>query len=185
MTIGEVKVGVNYVMIISTSAGLWAYNVGDTIMFTSIYPHKLIVTGRIKHFISAFGEHVIGKEVEQAMEIAISKLGGVVSEFTVAPQVNPEKGLPFHEWFVEFETEPKDLNEFSKVIDGALQGQNSYYKDLISGKILRPLKVSRVKPKGFQLYMASKGKLGGQNKTPRLSNNRDIVNTMIELNLTN
>ena len=185
LTIGEVKVGVNYVMIISTSAGLWAYNVGDTIMFTSIYPHKLIVTGRIKHFISAFGEHVIGKEVEQAMEIAIAKLGGVVSEFTVAPQVNPEKGLPFHEWFVEFETEPKDLNEFSKVIDGALQGQNSYYKDLISGKILRPLKVSRVKPKGFQLYMASKGKLGGQNKTPRLSNNRDIVNTMIELNLTN
>ena len=184
LTIEEVKTGVNYVMIISTSAGLWAYNVGDTVMFTSTNPYKIIVSGRIKHFISAFGEHVIGKEVEHAMAYAISETGGAVTEFTVAPQVNPDEGLPYHEWFVEFEIEPSNLDKFSNAIDNALQEQNSYYRDLISGRILRPLKVSMVKSKGFKEYMASKGKLGGQNKTPRLSNNRDIVDAMIALNLT-
>ncbi|MEM1001821.1 MAG: GH3 auxin-responsive promoter family protein [Bacteroidota bacterium] len=183
LTIGEVETGVNYVMIISTNAGLWAYNVGDTVTFTSTRPYKLIVTGRIKHFISAFGEHVIGKEVEQAMEKAVSKLGAIVNEFTVAPQVKPSSGLPYHEWFIEFDKAPKDLLRFSRAIDKSLQEQNSYYKDLISGKILKPLEIRKVKPKGFENYMASKGKLGGQNKTARLSNNRDIVDEMEKLDL--
>jgi hypothetical protein len=183
LTIGQVAQGINYVMIISTSAGLWAYNVGDTIMFTSIKPYKLIVTGRIKHFISAFGEHVIGKEVERAMSYAVEQSDAVVNEFTVAPQVNPDSGLPFHEWFVEFEKEPKDLSDFALIVDKQLQEQNSYYKDLISGKILRPLEIRKVKRKGFDAYMASKGKLGGQNKTARLSNSREIVDDLIQLDL--
>jgi hypothetical protein len=185
LSLAEVETQVNYVMIISTSAGLWAYNVGDTVMFTSTKPYKLVVTGRIKHFISAFGEHVIGKEVEQAMQEAIAEHGGVVSEFTVAPEVNPHSGLPYHEWFVEFKREPEDLVQFSQAIDKALQEQNSYYKDLISGKILRPLALRTVKEKGFEAYMASKGRLGGQNKTARLSNDRSIVEDMIKLNLIN
>ena len=183
LTIGEVKTGVNYVMIISTNAGLWAYNVGDTIAFTSIKPYKVIVTGRIKHFISAFGEHVIGKEVERSMEQALDKFGGIITEFTVAPEVNPEEGLPFHEWFIEFEKRPKDFEGFRTEIDILLQRQNSYYKDLIEGKILKPLEIKTVKQGGFEVYMESQGKLGGQNKTARLSNNRTIVDEMINLDL--
>ncbi len=183
LTIGEVNPGINYVMVISTNAGLWAYNLGDTVMFTSVKPYKIVVTGRIKHFISAFGEHVIGKEVEQAMQKTIKKFGGVVNEFTVAPQVNPKEGLPFHEWFIEFDSKPEDFEGFTIFLDQALQEQNSYYKDLINGKILKPLQIRLVIKKGFELYMESVGKLGGQNKTPRLSNDRSIVEKMEELNL--
>jgi len=183
LTIGRVTTGVNYVMIISTSAGLWAYNVGDTVMFTSLTPYKLIVTGRIKHFISAFGEHVIGKEVERSIEYAVAQSNAVVNEFTVAPQVNPDSGLPFHEWFIEFEKAPENLSDFATLLDKELQEQNSYYKDLITGKILRPLEIRKVKPKGFDAYMTSIGKFGGQNKTARLSNSRDIVDEMIQLDL--
>ncbi|WP_115461348.1 GH3 auxin-responsive promoter family protein [Winogradskyella aurantiaca] len=183
ITLSEVEVGVNYVMIISTSAGLWAYNVGDTIAFTSTSPYKVIVTGRIKHFISAFGEHVIGKEVEKAMEEAINLHGGVVNEFTVAPQVNPETGLPYHEWFVEFDKLPVDLSRFNETLDKSLQEQNSYYKDLIVGQILKPLVITKVRVNGFEQYMDSRGKLGGQNKTPRLANDRKIVDEMIGQNL--
>lgn len=175
ITIKDVEVGVNYVMIISTNAGLWAYNVGDTIQFTSTKPYRVIVSGRIKHFISAFGEHVIGKEVEQAMEEATANTNVRVSEFTVAPQINPNEGLPFHEWFVEFENEPDDISDLAKKIDDSLQKQNSYYFDLIKGKVLQPLKITVVKKDGFQDYMKSIGKLGGQNKLPRLSNDRKIV----------
>lgn len=184
ITLEEVETGINYVMIISTNAGLWAYNLGDTVMFTSVNPFKLVVTGRIKHFISAFGEHVIGKEVERAMKQAIDQHGGVVTEFTVAPQVNPDSGLPFHEWFIEFEKEPSDLKAFTDSLDHSLQGQNSYYKDLISGKILKPLEIRQVKKKGFEAYMSAVGKLGGQNKIPRLSNDRSIVDEIIKLKLT-
>ena len=175
ITIKDVEIGVNYVMIISTNAGLWAYNIGDTIIFTSTKPYRIIVSGRIKHFISAFGEHVIGKEVEQAMQEATMNSKIRVSEFTVAPQINPLEGLPYHEWFVEFENEPNNLSVLAKKLDESLQKQNSYYFDLINGKVLQPLKITIVKKHGFQDYMKSVGKLGGQNKIPRLSNNRKIV----------
>ncbi len=185
ISIKDVEVGVNYVMIISTNAGLWAYNLGDTIEFTSTKPYRIIVTGRIKHFISAFGEHVISKEVEQAMKDATSKTEIRISEFTVAPQINPKEGLPYHEWLVEFENEPENVSVLAKQLDDSLQKQNSYYYDLIKGKVLQPLKVVSVKKDGFKDYMKSIGKLGGQNKVPRLANDRKIANTIYELKLTN
>lgn len=178
ITVEDVEIGVNYVMIISTNAGLWAYNIGDTVEFTSLKPHRIIVTGRIKHFISAFGEHVIAKEVEQALKESISGNNIVVNEFTVAPQTNPEKGLPYHEWFVEFENEPENLENFASNINNKMQEQNSYYFDLINGKILRSLIITPVKKGGFKEYMKSIGKLGGQNKVARLSNDRKIADSL-------
>jgi len=178
ITLQDVKINVNYVMIISTNAGLWGYNIGDTVMFTSTKPYRVIVSGRIKHFISAFGEHVIGKEVEQAMQDAVAGTNIRVSEFTVAPQINPEHGLPYHEWFIEFENAPENLAQFAEKIDKSLQAQNTYYFDLIAGKVLQQLKIYTVKTNGFQNYMKSVGKLGGQNKIPRLSNDRKIVDVL-------
>ena len=179
ITIKDVELAVNYVMIISTNAGLWAYNIGDTVMFTSLKPYRIIVSGRIKHFISAFGEHVIGKEVEHALKEAIEIDGNAsVSEFTVAPQINPASGLPYHEWFIEFENEPENLSVLAQKIDESLQKQNSYYLDLIEGKVLQPLKISSVEKSGFQGYMKSVGRLGGQNKIPRLTNDRKIANVL-------
>jgi len=176
LTIGEVVTGVNYVLIISTNAGLWAYNIGDTIQFTSLKPYKVIVSGRIKHFISAFGEHVIAKEVEESIQKASAETGARISEFTVAPQIAPSQNeLPYHEWFIEFEKEPGDMSSFRSILDKAMQEQNSYYFDLIEGKILQPLKVTTIPANGFQQYMKSIGKLGGQNKLPRLSNDRKIA----------
>ena len=183
ITIEDVKLGVNYVMIISTTAGLWAYNIGDTVEFTSLKPYRVIVSGRIKHFISAFGEHVIGKEVEQALKEATENTSISVNEFTVAPQINPNEGLPYHEWLIEFENEPENFKCLIEKLDQSLQQQNSYYLDLIKGKVLQPLKVTRIKKDGFQDYMKSIGKLGGQNKIPRLANDRKIANKMYELKL--
>ncbi|ALJ05590.1 hypothetical protein APS56_10845 [Pseudalgibacter alginicilyticus] len=183
ITIRDVEVGVNYVLIISTNAGLWAYNIGDTVQFTSTKPYRIIVSGRIKHFISAFGEHVIGKEVEEAMKEATINTNIRVSEFTVAPQITPEKGLPYHEWFIEFENEPENISDLASKIDVALQKQNTYYFDLIEGKVLQPLKITKIKKNGFQDYMKSIGKLGGQNKVPRLSNDRKIIEVFHQLNL--
>ncbi|SHI87479.1 GH3 family domain-containing protein [Flavobacterium haoranii] len=174
-TIGEVELGINYVLILSTNAGLWAYNIGDTIQFTCLKPYRVIVSGRIKHYISAFGEHVIGKEVEAALQEAMEGTNVRVNEFTVAPQINPENGLPYHEWFIEFENEPLNLEEFALKIDNAMRKQNVYYDDLIAGSVLRTLVVTKVVTNGFQEYMKSIGKLGGQNKLPRLSNDRKIV----------
>ncbi|WP_299095677.1 GH3 auxin-responsive promoter family protein [Winogradskyella sp.] len=184
ITIKDVELGVNYVMLISTTAGLWAYNIGDTVEFTSKEPYRVIVSGRIKHFISAFGEHVIGKEVEQALKEAIANTAVTVNEFTVAPQINPPEGLPYHEWFIEFENEPTDELTFIEKLENSLQKQNSYYFDLIEGKVLRPLVISKVKKDGFQSYMKSIGKLGGQNKIPRLSNDRKIAEGLNDLKLT-
>ena len=178
ITLKDVEVGVNYVMIISTTAGLWAYNIGDTIQFTSTKPYRVIVSGRIKHFISAFGEHVIGKEVEQAIKDATADTSIRINEFTVAPQINPDSGLPYHEWFIEFENEPENVSDFVKKIDNSLQQQNSYYLDLIEGKVLQPLKITKIEKNGFQNYMKSIGKLGGQNKIPRLSNDRKIADAL-------
>ncbi len=183
-TIKDVEIGVNYVMIVSTNAGLWAYNLGDTVEFTSKTPYRVIVSGRIKHFISAFGEHVIGKEVEVALREAIKDTDIQVTEFTVAPQINPQSGLPFHEWFIEFENEPENIANLSKRIDASLQRQNSYYLDLIKGNVLTELVITKVSKNGFNNYMKSIGKLGGQNKIPRLSNDRKIADALIQLKLT-
>lgn len=174
-TIGEVEMGVNYALIISTNAGLWAYNIGDTIAFTSLAPYRVVVTGRIKHYISAFGEHVIGKEVETALKDAMENTDISVNEFTVAPQINPASGLPYHEWLIEFENEPEDLAEFAQKIDNSMRRQNVYYDDLIVGNVLRTVVIKKVQKNGFQEYMKSIGKLGGQNKLPRLANDRKIA----------
>lgn len=181
LTIGEVKVGINYVMIISTNAGLWSYNLGDTVQFTSTNPYRLIVSGRIKHFISAFGEHVIGKEVEQAMREAMEKFDFSISEFTVAPKLKTKEELPYHEWLIEFESNSVPIEQIEKVIDASMQEQNSYYFDLIQGKVLQPLKIRALKKDSFINFMRSEGKLGGQNKVPRLSNNRVIADALLDL----
>ncbi|SDD72385.1 GH3 auxin-responsive promoter [Pricia antarctica] len=176
VTIKDVQLDINYVMIISTDAGLWAYNLGDTVQFISIKPYKIIVSGRIKHFISGFGEHVIAKEVEEAMQQALAGTDARINEFTVAPKINTDADeLPYHEWFVEFEKEPSDREKFIEILDTVLQKQNSYYFDLIDGKILQRLKVTSIKPGGFNAYMKSKGKLGGQNKVQRLANDRSVA----------
>ena len=177
-TLGEVELNVNYVLILSTSAGLWAYNIGDTVCFVSLKPYRLIVTGRIKHFISAFGEHVIGKEVETAMQQACQESDVQVKEFTVAPKIDPEVGLPYHEWFIEFENPPQETENFAQKLDQSMQEQNVYYEDLLKGSVLRTLVITTVADGGFQQYMKSIGKLGGQNKVPRLSNDRKIVDKL-------
>jgi len=176
--LAEVELGINYVIIISTSAGLWGYNIGDTVMFTSLSPFRVVVSGRIKHFISAFGEHVIGKEVEQALLQATIETDIEISEFTVAPQVNPQKGLPYHEWFIEFTSPPKDIKQFCLDVDQQLCKQNRYYDDLIKGKVLRTLEIRVVQKDGFSRYMKRIGKLGGQNKVPRLTNDRKIADEL-------
>ena len=180
-TLEEVELGINYVLIISTTAGLWRYNIGDTIQFTSRFPFKVIVSGRIKHFISAFGEHVIVSEVEQALQQAVAseRTEVMIREFTVAPQVKPNTGLPYHEWFIEFDQPPADLNTFALKIDQAMQNKNIYYNDLITGKVLRPLVIRMVAKDGFKNYMKTIGKLGGQNKVPRVSDNRKIAEVLI------
>ena len=177
-TIGEVELGVNYVLIISTNAGLWGYNIGDTVQFTSLKPYRVIVSGRIKHYISAFGEHVIGKEVESALQEAIIDTNIRINEFTVAPQITPNEGLPYHEWFIEFENEPENFVAFAEALDNAMRKQNIYYDDLIVGNVLRKVVITKVVKNGFQDYMKSIGKLGGQNKIPRLSNDRKIVDLL-------
>ena len=181
-TIGEVELNVNYVLIISTNAGLWAYNIGDTVQFTSLKPYRVIVSGRIKHYISAFGEHVIGKEVEHALKEAMQNTNIAINEFTVAPQITPNSGLPYHEWFVEFDSknsdESIDIQEFALAINNEMRKQNIYYDDLIVGKVLQNLVITKVAKNGFQDYMKSIGKLGGQNKVPRLSNDRKIVDLL-------
>ena len=177
-TLGEVKMGINYALIISTTAGLWAYNIGDTVRFVSTAPYRLVVTGRIKQFISAFGEHVIGKEVETAIKAATAETSIRIKEFTVAPQVKPEEGLPYHEWCIEFDHPPEDMAAFELKLDAEMEKQNVYYQDLIQGKVLRKLVVKPIKKQGFEAYMKSIGKLGGQNKVPRLSNDRKIADAL-------
>jgi hypothetical protein len=180
ISLHDVKIGVNYALVITTNAGLFAYSIGDTVKFVSKEPYRIIVTGRIKHFISAFGEHVIGEEVEKAMLYALERNPEVkVTEFTVAPQVNPPKGLPYHEWFIEFEQEPKDLKAFQKDLEDKMVEQNIYYKDLIVGSILQPLVIQSLPKDAFIQLMKSQGKLGGQNKVPRLSNDRKLVEGFI------
>ncbi|MEI8054018.1 MAG: GH3 auxin-responsive promoter family protein [Bacteroidota bacterium] len=181
LTLKEIKVNINYALIISSNAGLWGYNIGDTVKFVSVEPYRIIVSGRIKHFISAFGEHVIGEEVESAILAAASALEIKLVEFTVAPFISTDNGTSFHEWFIEFENQPSDLNAFALTIDHNLRKKNVYYDDLIAGNILQPLKITPVRKNGFVDYMKSIGKLGGQNKVPRLSNDRKIADGLTEV----
>ena len=178
ISLTDVKIGVNYVLILNTNAGLWGYNIGDTIKFVSIDPYRIIVSGRINHFTSAFGEHVIAEEVEKSLKEAMEKIPAQVNEFHVAPQVNPQSGLPYHEWLMEFEKQPENISDFKRLIDASLQKHNPYYKDLILGKVLRPLEVTIIGKNGFRNYMKSIGKLGGQNKVPRLANDRKIADKL-------
>jgi hypothetical protein len=176
ISLEDVKLDKNYALILNTNAGLWGYSLGDTVKFVSKDPYKIIVTGRIKHYISAFGEHVIGEEVEQALMSVANEEGVDIIEFTVAPQVNASQGqLPYHEWFIEFGSAPKDIKAFALKVDKALQAKNIYYFDLIDGNILQPLIIQGLKKDTFINYMRSQGKLGGQNKVPRLANDRKIA----------
>jgi hypothetical protein len=175
----EVEKGVNYALIVSSNAGLWAYNIGDTVRFTSLDPYRLEVTGRTRHFISAFGEHVIGEEVEASLMDAALEEGLAVTEFTVAPLIGKGDGRSCHEWFVEFERMPADLDVFAARVDANLRKKNIYYDDLLKGNILRPLVMRPLEKNAFISYMKSVGKLGGQNKVPRLSNGRDVADALL------
>jgi hypothetical protein len=178
LSLRDVQIGENYALIISSNAGLWSYSIGDTVKFVSVNPYRLVVSGRIKHFISAFGEHVIGEEVEQSLLKVAEEEHIRITEFTVAPMIQQNAGKSYHEWFVEFENKPEDLEGFSRRVDENLRKKNIYYDDLIAGNILQPLKISVVKKNGFIDYMKSIGKLGGQNKVPRLSNDRNIADEL-------
>lgn len=184
LSIGEVEVGKNYAVIINNNAGLWGYSLGDTVKFVSTDPYKVLVTGRIKHFISAFGEHVIGEEIEKALKYALERHPETeVVELTVAPMVNSvDGGLPYHEWLVEFAARPNDMEQFANDLDRRLTELNIYYKDLITGSILRRLELVPMRKNSFIDYMRANGKLGGQNKVPRLSNDRKIADELIRLN---
>lgn len=176
LSIEEVELGKNYALIINSNAGLWGYSIGDMVKFVSKDPYRIVVSGRIKHFISAFGEHVIGEEVEKAMKFAMQKFPEAeLVEFTVAPNVAPTEGMPHHEWLIEFANSPNNMDAFALELDNQLRELNVYYDDLIAGNILRTLKITSLKRNAFIEYMKSQGKLGGQNKVPRLSNDRKIA----------
>jgi len=181
LSLEEVELNKNYALILNTTAGLWGYSIGDTVKFVSKDPYRILVTGRIKHYISAFGEHVIGEEVEYALMSVANEEGVDIVEFTVAPQVNPPKGeLPYHEWFIEFGKKPADMKAFALKVDQALQKKNIYYFDLIEGNILQPLVIQSLQKDAFINYMKAQGKLGGQNKVPRLSNDRKIADDLAQ-----
>lgn len=174
LTLKDIELHTDYALILTTNSGLWSYSIGDVVRFISKEPYRILVSGRTKHFTSAFGEHVIAIEVENAMETALKSVQAQVTEFHLAPQVDPKEGLPYHEWFIEFERQPEDLDLFASELDTALQDQNSYYKDLVRGRVLRTLKICSLEKGAFLKYAKSNGKLGGQNKIPRLANDRKI-----------
>lgn len=179
LTLKDVKLNENYVLIITSNAGLWAYNLGDTVKFVSLTPYRIVVTGRVKHFISAFGEHVIGEEVESSLMKAADLEHIKITEFTVAPKISRDGGKSYHEWFIEFENLPRNMKQFAQKVDDNLRKKNIYYDDLIKGNILEPLKIIPIQKNGFINYMKSIGKLGGQNKVPRLSNDRAIADELM------
>lgn len=184
LSLADVKIGENYALIVNSNAGLWGYNIGDTVRFVSLDPYRIVVSGRIKHFISAFGEHVIAEEVEYALRIAATRHGAHVVEFTVAPMINtPDGTLPYHEWLISFEKQPDDMAAFAAAMDEALREKNVYYDDLIRGGILRSLQITALQPHAFIEYMKSQGKLGGQNKVPRLSNDRNLAAGLLPFKL--
>jgi hypothetical protein len=184
LTLRDVELDKDYAIIVNNNAGLWGYNIGDTVRFVSKNPYRIVVSGRVKHFISAFGEHVIAKEVEEALSNACQELNIHIKEYTIAPQVNPsDSAQPYHEWFVEFEEDPQDVLLLAAKTDDILRQKNAYYDDLIRGKILCPLIIRNLKKDAFRVLMKKRGKLGGQNKVPRLSNDRKIADELYELGL--
>lgn len=178
LTLKDIELNKDYALILTTNSGLWAYSIGDVVRFIDKDPHRILVSGRTKHFTSAFGEHVIAFEVEEAMKATVEKFPAQITEFHLAPEVNPEEGLPYHEWFIEFEKEPENLDTFKNELDDQLRKRNTYYDDLISGNILQKLHISKLQKNAFQEYAKSQGKLGGQNKIPRLANDRKIADLL-------
>ncbi len=178
LTLKEIELNKDYALILTTNSGLWAYSIGDVVRFISKDPYRVLVSGRTKHFTSAFGEHVIAFEVEEAMKATLEKYPAQITEFHLAPQVNPEEGLPYHEWLIEFEKEPADSELFRNELDQQLRARNTYYDDLISGNILQKLQIIKLTKNAFQEYAKSQGKLGGQNKIPRLANDRKIADLL-------
>ena len=181
LTLKDIELHKDYALILTTNSGLWSYSIGDVVRFISKKPYRILVSGRTKHFTSAFGEHVIAFEVEEALKATVESFPAQITEFHLAPQVNPAEGLPYHEWFIEFEKEPENMESFRKNLDQEMRKRNTYYDDLISGNILQPLIVSQLKKNAFQDYAKSEGKLGGQNKIPRLANDRKIGNFLERL----
>lgn len=181
ITLKEVELHKDYALILTTNSGFWAYSIGDVVRFISKDPYRILVSGRTKHFTSAFGEHVIAFEVEEALKATVEKYAAQITEFHLAPQVNPTQGLPYHEWFIEFEKEPSDLESFKNHLDSEMRKRNTYYNDLVAGKILQPLHLSPLQKNAFQEYAKSEGKLGGQNKIPRLANDRKIAGFLEKL----
>ncbi len=176
ISLKDVEIGKNYALILNNNAGLWGYTIGDTVKFVSKNPYRIIVSGRIAHYTSAFGEHIIGEEVDHAIKTTVEKCGGEIIEFHLAPQVNPPaRELPFHEWFIEFDVMPSDISAFRNTLEEVMMKKNIYYNDLIKGNVLQPLKIRRVKKGGFNEYMKTQGKLGGQNKIPKLANDRKVA----------
>lgn len=178
LTLKDIELNKDYALILTTNSGLWAYSIGDVVRFIDKNPHRILVSGRTKHFTSAFGEHVIAFEVEEAIKATVEKYPAQITEFHLAPEVNPEEGLPYHEWFIEFEKEPENLDVFKNELDDQLRKRNTYYDDLISGNILQKLHISKLQKNAFQEYAKSEGKLGGQNKIPRLANDRKIADLL-------
>jgi hypothetical protein len=179
LSLAEVKTGVNYAIVLYSNAGLWGYVLGDTVKFTSTLPYRIVVTGRTKHYISAFGEHVISEEVDRALANTMKYHPEVkVAEYSVAPQVSPAEGLPHHEWFIEFSQMPANMPAFERRLDEQMRRCNTYYDDLVKGAVLEPLRIRALRQGAFIDYMRSLGKLGGQNKVPRLSNTRVLANEL-------
>ncbi len=183
LTLKDIELHKDYALILTTNSGLWSYSIGDVVRFISKNPYRILVSGRTKHYTSAFGEHVIAFEAEEAMKATVEKFHAQITEFHLAPQVNPKQGLPFHEWFIEFEKEPENFEDFRKNLDLEMRKRNSYYDDLISGNVLQSLVISKLKKNAFNEYAKSEGKLGGQNKIPRLANDRKIADFLADFRM--
>ncbi len=181
ITLAEVKLHVNYVLLLSNNAGLWAYNIGDTVKFVSLLPPRIVVTGRIKHYTSSFGEHIIGEEVDRAISQVCARMNVSITEFHLAPQVQPESGLPYHQWYIETDATELDTTQFAWLLDQKMQEQNIYYRDLIKGSVLKPAVVTLLEKGAFNSYMKSIGKFGGQNKIPKLANDRKIADALEQM----
>jgi hypothetical protein len=183
-TIGlqDVEVGKNYALVISTNGGLWRYLLGDTIQFTTLRPYRIKVSGRVKHYINAFGEEVIVDNTDKAIALASEKTGAIVNDYTAAPLYFGEQSNGAHEWLIEFEKEPSSIHEFTVSLDQALKSINSDYEAKRYKDIALRLPVVHSLKKGiFTSWLKTKGKLGGQHKVPRLSNERRYVEEILQL----
>lgn len=183
VTVRDVVPGVNYAVVISTNSGLWRYIIGDTVVFTSVFPHKIKISGRTRHFINAFGEEVIVDNAENALKVACERTNSSIREYTAGPVFMCENANGCHEWLIEFENEPEDLEYFTTLLDNALCSINSDYEAKRYHNItLRMPVVQKMKNGAFLQWLKEKNKLGGQNKVPRLANNREYIEELLEVN---